>query len=121
MVNFRKMLRSFGYAINGLQALFRRENNARFHLLAGIVVVFTGILFKLNSTEWALVVLAIGGVWAAEAFNTALEKLCDLVSPEYHPQVKTIKDISAGGVLVMAIVAVVLGLIIFGQKLMILI
>ncbi|MEZ4904023.1 MAG: diacylglycerol kinase family protein [Spirosomataceae bacterium] len=111
------MLRSFGYAIDGLRALFRSENNARFHLVAAIIVVLMSIWFRLNTTEWVFIVLAIGNVWAAEAFNTALEKLCDLVSPAYHPQVKAIKDLAAAGVLLIAIVAVVVGVIIFGQKL----
>lgn len=115
------MLRSFGYAINGLLALFRYENNAKFHLLAAGLAVFTGVLFRLNTFEWALIVVAIGGVWATEAFNTALEKLCNLVSPDFHPQVKAIKDLAAAAVLVMALVAFVIGLIIFGQKLMLLI
>jgi diacylglycerol kinase len=116
MINIRKMLRSFGYAFEGVTALFRHENNARFHLLAAIGVLLTGIGFDIDSKEWALIVLAIGGVWAAEAFNTALEKLCDLVSPDVHPQIKAIKDLAAAGVLIMAGAAVVIGLLIFGEK-----
>lgn len=112
------MLRSFGYAFEGVSALFRNENNARFHLLAAIVVLMAGIGFDIDSKEWALLVPAIGGVWAAEAFNTALEKLCDLVSPNVHPQIKSIKDLAAAGVLIMAVVAVVIGMLIFGEKIM---
>lgn len=119
MINIRKMLRSFGYAFEGLLALFRYENNARFHLLVAIGVLLAGIGFDVDSKEWALIALAIGGVWAAEAFNTALEKLCDLVSPDFHPQIKTIKDLAAAGVLVVSGVALVIGVLVFGEKLMI--
>ncbi len=114
------MLRSFGYAVEGLQALFRYENNARFHLLAAIIVVLFSVWLHLSSIEWVVIVLAIGGVWAAEAFNTSLEKLCDLVSPDFHPQVKAIKDLAAAGVLIMAIIASVIGMLVFGKKLMML-
>lgn len=118
MINIRKMLRSFGYAFEGLLALFRYENNARFHLLVAVGVLLAGIGFDVDSKEWALIALAIGGVWAAEAFNTALEKLCDLVSPDFHPQIKTIKDLAAAGVLVVSGVALVIGVLVFGEKLM---
>lgn len=120
MIKIRKMLRSFGYAVEGLQALFRYENNARFHLMAAVIVVLFSVWFRLNSVEWALIVLAMGGVWAAEAFNTSLEKLCDLVSPDFHPQVKVIKDLAAAGVLIMSIIAFVVGMLIFAEKLMML-
>jgi diacylglycerol kinase len=120
MINIRKMLRSFGYAAEGLGALFRYENNARFHFLAALIVVVLGIWLELDSVAWALIVLAISGVWATEAFNTALEKLCDLVSPDFHPQVKVIKDLAAAGVLIMAVGASIIGILILGKKLMIL-
>jgi diacylglycerol kinase (ATP) len=120
MINIRKMLRSFGYAFEGLSALFRYENNARFHLLAAIGVLLAGVGLNIDAKEWALIALAIGGVWAAEAFNTALEKLCDLVSQGVHPQIKVIKDLAAAGVLIMAGVAAVIGVLVFGEKLKIL-
>ncbi len=119
MIDIRKMLRSFSYAIEGGAALFRYENNARFHLLAAIVVVIAGWYFNLDLVEWALIAIAIGGVWAAEAFNTALEKLCDLVSPHFHPQIKAVKDLAAAGVFIMAGVALVIGILVFGDKIMV--
>lgn len=112
------MLRSFGYAFEGLSALFRYENNARFHLFAAIAVLMAGFGFDIDLKEWALIVLAIGGVWAAEAFNTALEKVCDLISSDVHPQIKAIKDLAAAGVLIMAGAAVIIGVLIFGEKML---
>ncbi|MDF7821318.1 diacylglycerol kinase family protein [Runella sp. MFBS21] len=116
MVNLRKMLRSFGFAIEGTKALFQYENNARFHLIAAIVVVLTGAWFQISNIEWACVAFAIGGVCSAEAFNTSLEKLCDMVSPEIHPQIKAIKDLAAAGVLIMTLAAVGIGIAVFGPK-----
>jgi diacylglycerol kinase len=115
MINVRKMLRSFGYAVEGMVALFRYENNARFHLLAALVVVIAGIIIGLTYLDWVIIAIVIGGVWAAEAFNTAIEKLCDVVSPGIHPQIKAIKDLAAAGVLIMAGTAALAGVIIFGK------
>ncbi|AYQ34788.1 diacylglycerol kinase family protein [Runella sp. SP2] len=117
MVDIRKMIRSFSYAFEGVVALFRYENNARFHLIAAFGVVLLGIVLGLERFEWALVAIVIGAVWAAEAFNTAIEKLCDLVSPDYHPQIKAAKDLAAAGVMITSVVAVVVGAIVFGGKL----
>ncbi|HAK75473.1 MAG TPA: diacylglycerol kinase [Runella sp.] len=117
MVDIRKMIRSFSYAFEGVVALFRYENNARFHLIAAFGVVLVGIVLGLERFEWALVAIVVGAVWAAEAFNTAIEKLCDLVSPDYHPQIKAAKDLAAAGVMITSVVAVVVGAIVFGGKL----
>ena len=117
MINVRKMLRSFSYATEGVFALFRYENNARFHLLAALTVLIAGSFLRLNYLEWVIISIVIGGVWAAEAFNTAIEKLCDLVSPDYHPQIKAAKDLAAAGVMITSVVAVVVGAIVFGGKL----
>ncbi|WP_037300126.1 diacylglycerol kinase family protein [Runella limosa] len=117
MVDIRKMIRSFSYAFEGVVALFRYENNARFHLIAAFGVVLLGIVLGLERFEWALVAIVVGAVWAAEAFNTAIEKLCDLVSPDYHPQIKAAKDLAAAGVMITSVVAVVVGAIVFGGKL----
>ncbi len=115
-VDLPKTSRSFRFAVQGVIDLFRFENNARFHLIAAVLAIAAGFFFQLSTTEWALVVILIGLVWAAEAFNTALEKLADAVSAEYHPLIKATKDLAAGGVLIIAIAAVVVGGIIFLPK-----
>lgn len=109
------MFRSFTYAAEGVIALFRYENNARFHLLIAVAVCVAGIILELSYLDWLVIVMVIGGVWAAEAFNTAIEKLCDVVSPDIHPQIKAVKDLAAAGVLIMAGTAALIGLIIFGK------
>lgn len=112
------MLRSFGYATEGVCALFRYENNARFHLLAALAVLIAGSFLRLNYLEWVIIGIVVGGVWAAEAFNTAIEKLCDMVTPELHPQIKAIKDLAAAGVLIMACAAAFTGIIVFGKAIL---
>lgn len=117
MINPLKVARSFRFAGQGIADLFRYENNARVHLLAAIGVIGIGFWLQLDRTEWAIILTQIGVVWAAEGFNTAIEKLCDLVSPGYHPQIKAIKDLSAGAVLLVVLVAVVVGSLLIGTKL----
>jgi diacylglycerol kinase (ATP) len=116
MINGRKVLRSFRFAGQGIVDLFRYENNAKVHLLIAGLVIPVGLWLRLTRVEWAVVLTQIGLVWAAEAINTALEKLCDFVSPGLHPQIKAIKDMASGAVLILSIGAVVVGVIVLGGK-----
>lgn len=111
--DFKKQLRSFGYAWKGIRCCVGKEQNLSFHLIATVLVVIAGWRLGINRTEWAIVLLCIGMVIAAELFNTAIEKLVDLVSPERHPLAGQVKDIAAGAVLVCAAAAAMVGLIIF--------
>ena len=111
--SLKKQLRSFHYAWNGLRTCARNEQNLRFHLVAAVVATGAGWAFDISRTEWALVCLCIGLVIGAEVMNTAIERLVDLVSPERQPLAGLVKDIAAGGVLVCAITAAVVGVIIF--------
>ena len=115
-VDILKAIRSFRYAGVGIYSLFRYENNARIHLVACILVIIAGVFFQISSIEWMIIVILIGLVWAAEAFNTSIEKLADLVSPDYHPVIKVVKDTAAAGVLILAISAVIVGGVIFIPK-----
>ena len=110
---WRARVRSFGCAFRGLALLLRRELHAKVHAAATIGVIALGFVANLSETKWCLVALAIGMVWAAEAFNTAIEIIVDLVSPEFHPLAGMAKDIAAGGVLAAAIAALVIGVIVF--------
>lgn len=110
-----KMLRSFRHAIRGLGYLLE-ENNSKFHLLATVFVLLLSFYVKLSSNEWTIIIIQIGLVFAAEAFNTAIEKLCDFVSPEHHTLIGKVKDLAAAAVLIMSCVAVIVGIIIFLPK-----
>jgi diacylglycerol kinase (ATP) len=113
MFDSKKFVRSFIYAGRGIYQLVKREQNARVHLLATGTVIVAGLLVHLSRYEWLGICVAIGMVWSAEAINTAIEKLVDIVSPEHCPQAGVIKDIAACGVLVCAMVAVVIALLVF--------
>lgn len=106
-------VRSFGYAFEGLYTLLREQHNAWIHLLATVVVIGAGLWVGVDTTDWLFITLAITGVWVTEALNTALELLCDVASPEFHPLVKKCKDIAAGAVLLSAAGAVVVGALVF--------
>ena len=119
--SLRKRAKSFGYAFTGIATLLRDEHNSRIHVAAMAVVVILGFLLGLTAMEWGVVALCCGGVLMAEAMNSAVEAIADLVSPEYHPLVKKAKDVGAAGVLMMAIAAAVAGGIIFLPKILLLI
>jgi len=114
MLSFiRSRWKSFGFAITGLATLIRSERNMWIHLAATVIVVVAGLWQKLESDRWIMLCIAIGLVWIGEAFNTAIEKLCNVVSKETHPVIKQVKDISAAAVLISAIVAVAIGAFVF--------
>ena len=111
-----KRLLSFKYAFAGLADMVRTQVNARIHLAAATSVLIAGWFFQLSATEWALLFICIAGVLAAEAFNTALEYLTDLVSPGIHPLAGKAKDAAAAAVLLVSIGAIAVGLLIFLPK-----
>ena len=115
---FRKRIKSFQYAFNGIKLLITKEHNAWIHCFAAICVLIAGALLGLSRMEWVAVVIVIGAVLAAEAVNSSIEALADLVSPEYNEAIKRTKDLAAGAVLLMAIAAAIVGLIIFIPKIM---
>ena len=111
--SIRARANSFIYAFRGLKALLWREHNAWLHLLAALLAGGAGWLLGISRLEWCLVALAIGSVFAAEAFNTALEALADAVHPEQHPLVGHAKDLAAAGVLLASFGAAAVGVLIF--------
>lgn len=106
-------LKSFAYAFAGIASLLRAEHNARIHLAATVAVIAAGLWFGVGAGDWTALVIAITLVWMAEAVNTAFEALCDVASPEFHPQVKQAKDVAAAAVLIAAVGAAAVGLIVF--------
>lgn len=106
-------LRSITHALNGLVAMLQTQHNAWLHLAATIVALACAIWFAITPVEWMILILAIVAVWVAEALNTALEFLCDVASPEFHPLVKQAKDVAAGGVLIAAFGSLLIGALIF--------
>ena len=114
---FRKRILGFKYAFRGFRLLLRYEHNAWLHCIIGACAIAAGFLLNISATEWIAITIVCGCVFAAEALNTAIERLSDVVCPEYNNAIKDVKDLSACGVLFMAIVAAITGLIIFIPKL----
>lgn len=117
-LSFSGRIRSIRCALQGILAVLRTQHNAWVHLGATIVVVIGGLFFRLQTSEWCWITLAVMSVWTAEALNTAFEFLTDVASPEFHPLAGKAKDVAAGAVLISAIGAVIVGLLIFGPRLM---
>lgn len=113
MGELKKRIKSFGYAFKGIGSLLKKEHNAWIHCSAIVLVTIAGFYFGITPTEWCIVVLCFGIVLAAEGFNTAIERLVDLVSPDFHPIAGDVKDVAAGAVLICAIAAAIVGIIVF--------
>lgn len=110
---FRNRINSFKYAIQGIIDLFQSQPNARIHLFVLFFVLIAGSYFQLTTIEWCLITLVSTTVLAAEAANTAIEYLTDLVSPNYNVLAGKAKDAAAASVLFTAIGAAIVGLLIF--------
>ncbi|MGN0187284.1 MAG: diacylglycerol kinase family protein [Paludibacteraceae bacterium] len=111
-----KFFKGFAYAFAGIIAAIRNERNMKFHLFAIVVVITAGVILRISAGEWAVCALCIGMVIGAEMLNTAIEKLADTVSAERNENIRFVKDVAAGAVLVCAIAAACVGLIIFVPK-----
>ena len=114
---WRRRVASFGHAGRGVWAALRSEVHLRFHAAATGIVIGAGFHYGISRLEWALLALAVAGVWTAELLNTAIEALTDLASPDFHPLAGTAKDVAAGAVLLAVVGAVVVGALVFGPHL----
>lgn len=113
----KRLTNSFKYAFEGILQAYVGEQNLKIHTVIAILVIIFGFILKISYTEWLVCLVLIGLVLMAEFFNTSIEYLVDLVSPEIHPLAKATKDTASAGVLMMAIISAIIGLIIFVPKL----
>jgi diacylglycerol kinase len=111
-----KLSRKFLNAFRGLYVFGQTTKNLFIHKLAALLVIVFGFYFHVTSTEWVMLVFAIGFVFVSEAFNTAIEIDIDLTSPEYHPYARDTKDVAAAAVLLSVFTALIVGCIIFSPK-----
>ncbi len=111
--DFKKQMRSFKFAWKGIMTCAGHEQNITFHLIVAILVVVAGYVFDITKAEWAAVVICIGMVITAELFNSSIERLVDMVSPQWQKIAGEVKDIAAGAVLVTAAAAAIVGIIVF--------
>jgi len=115
--SIRSRLKSFRFAFEGLNSFFSTQHNAIIHLIMTLIAFTAAVLYNVTKVEAIAIALAIGFVWVAELFNTAVEKLADLISTDHRPEIKFIKDVSAAAVLLSAAAAFITGAIIFLPKL----
>ncbi|MDR4948631.1 diacylglycerol kinase family protein [Neobacillus cucumis] len=107
------ILNSFSFAVIGILTAIKNERNMRFHFISSIIVLFFSFFFSISKMEWIIVLFLIGGMFALELINSAIERVVDLVTTEYHPLAKQAKDMAAGAVFVYAVLSVIVGLVIF--------
>jgi diacylglycerol kinase len=111
-----RVIKSFGWAFNGLKDCILHEKNFRIQYIVALLVVIAGIILSLSVTEWMIILLSFAVVLSFEIINSAIEKLCDLVSPDFNLTIKKVKDMSASAVLLSAIISFIIGCIIFLPK-----
>ncbi len=109
----KKFVKSFSYAIRGLQYAFVHEQNFRIEAFCAAAVIGCAFIFNISKIEWFVVLLNIAAVLMAELFNTAIENICNMIHKTTHPTIKIIKDVSAAAVIITAFVALACGCIIF--------
>lgn len=113
---FVKRIKSIGYAFKGAFMLITTEASLKVQFVIGLLVTAAGFYFGLSPTEWIIQTLTIALIMSIEGINTAIEELADFVHPEYHPKIGLIKDLAAGAVFIVAVAAVIVGMIIYIPK-----
>jgi undecaprenol kinase len=108
--------RSFKFAFQGIFHALLNEANFRVQVVIVIIATVFGIHFKISNIEWALLIITMGSLLSAEMINTAIEEFIDALIKEYHDGAKVIKDVSAGFVLITAIIALLVLILIFGHR-----
>jgi diacylglycerol kinase len=122
MLNLRGMskthsvVRSFGYAFDGIKEAIKNEPNFRIHTIIALFALLLGLILKLSYPEWIILAFTIAFVLILELINTSLEAIVDIVSPQIAPKAKVAKDVIAAAVLISALLAVVIGILIFLPK-----
>lgn len=113
----RNFFDSFRYAFEGVVTAFREERNMRFHVFSAILVIALSYFLSLSISEWLWIILVTFNVIIMEILNTVIENVTDLISPDYHPLAKKVKDMAAAVVLISSLLALVIGGIILLPKL----
>ena len=108
-----KFFHALGWAFQGIYQAFLEERNMKIHLCAALTVIIAGWYLALPSWQWAILILTIGLVFVCEMVNTAVERVVNLCTQQYHPLAAMAKNVAAGSVLVAAVVAILIGGIIF--------
>ncbi len=116
----KRFFNSLGFAFSGIIQSWKIGQNFKIQVGCGLVSLVLCVLLNVQGWEWIVVLILTGGVLSLETLNSSIEKLCDLVSVDRDPKIKTIKDLSAGAVLIFSVIAMVIGCMIFIPKIMLL-
>ena len=109
----RYFIRSVFFALRGIYSFFKSERNGQIQGTIGLLAVIAGCFFRLQKMEWLFLFLCIGAVISLEMLNSAIERVCNMYTTDFHPAIKIIKDVAAAAVLWTAIIAAIIGGIIF--------
>lgn len=110
----RSFLKSFSYALKGIASALK-QRNMKIILVCAILTVLAGILFKVNSNHWCILLICIGLVTSLEMMNSAIEGIVDIIHPQHGEKAGRIKDLAAGAVLVVSIISLIIGVLILGK------
>jgi diacylglycerol kinase len=113
MIRFKRLFKSFHYAIKGLIKTFHEEQNLKVQTLVGVLVLLFGVYFKISLNEWCVLVFTITLVLVMELANSAVERVTDVLKPRINTYVKEVKDIMAAAVMLASLSAIIIGLLIF--------
>lgn len=116
-LGLKRLIDSFNYAVNGIIATIKMERNMKLHYTIALIVLILSLMLNFTKMEFLILIFAITLVLVSELFNTAIEKTVDMITLEYHPYARVIKDISAGAVLVASINSVIVGYLLFFDRL----
>jgi diacylglycerol kinase len=119
LTNSPNRVQSLGYALAGWLYMLRHQKNTRIMSIASILVFVVALWLQVEMRDWAILILAISGVWMAEFLNAAVEAVVNLVSPDFHPMAKVAKDVAAASVLLSAVASALIGLLILGPLLLV--
>lgn len=108
---------TFRYALEGIRYTFRTQMNMKVHVITSLAVIAAGVVLRISRVDWLFIATACALVMAAELFNTAVEAVVDMVSPQVHPLAKAAKDTAAGAVLLAVVFAVIVGAAVFYRPL----
>jgi diacylglycerol kinase len=111
-----KIVRSFGFALEGIKRCFITEINFKIHIGFSIAALLLGWVLKISIAEWGEIIFCIGLVLSMEMMNTAIEALCNIVHQPFHPAIKKVKDIAAGAVLLVAVSSFIIAIVILLPK-----
>lgn len=113
MNQITSLLKSFGYAFEGVKSAFKSESNFRIHTLIAVTAILAAFYLGFTKLEWIILTFTIAFVLILEMINTSIEKIVDMVSPEVRHEAKVAKDVAAASVLISTVLSVIVGVALF--------